>query len=90
MTEKTCSWCQQPFAAKSATARFCSDRHRYASRDRKRFRPIGTVVTATCRDCQHPFTYVSSTKPRLRCDGCNIARYGPGGTYWTSKSESTS
>jgi hypothetical protein len=52
----------------------CSDRCRYAARDRGRHVQRGTRREATCRGCGGEFVYESTTRPRLYCFACSPAR----------------
>lgn len=64
MVTTVCEWCGGP---NSRRGRWCSDRCRYAARDRKRHTPAGTELEAVCAICKRPFTYLSTTKPRRYC-----------------------
>ena len=69
----TCDWCDGLFRQTTGKQRFCSAKCRYRARDRKRHRPKGTELTATCRRCGSEFVYVATTKPRLYCFVCSPA-----------------
>jgi hypothetical protein len=66
-----CAWCDERFEARSSKRRFCSDKCRYAARDRKRHVERGTRRSATCKQCGDEFVYVATTKPRLYCFACS-------------------
>jgi hypothetical protein len=66
-----CGRCGGSFRQTTGKQRFCSDRCRYAARDRKRHVQRGTRVAATCRRCGAGFVYVSKTKPPLYCSACS-------------------
>ena len=66
-----CEWCGERFEWSSAKRRFCSDRCRYAARDRKPRVERGTRVDASCRRCGSDFAYKSTTKPRAYCLVCS-------------------
>lgn len=77
-TRSQCEWCEALFEPLNKRQRFCSNRCRYAHRDSARYRPRGTVVESVCVDCSRSFVYLSSTKPRRRCDDCRSNAGGGG------------
>jgi hypothetical protein len=66
-----CEWCDGTFRQTHGNRRYCGAKCRYAARDRKRHRPKGTQLAATCKQCGAGFEYVATTKPRLYCFTCS-------------------
>jgi hypothetical protein len=72
-SSQNCEECGEPLPAyepRRGARRFCSEKCRYRSKDRKRFKPRGTLVVADCGSCGRRFEYRSSTKPRKFCEAC--------------------